>query len=92
MALFRRSTTTEPEPAPAPEVRDPSGRKSGPTPSRKEAEALRRQGRRMRELAGPRFVRYGECARDSVECAADAQAVGLILKRSFNIGCHHRTP
>ncbi len=43
MALFRRSTTTEPEPAPAPEVRDPSGRKSGPTPSRKEAEALRRQ-------------------------------------------------
>ena len=44
MALFRRSTTTEPEAAaPAPEVRDPSGRKSGPTPSRKEAEAARRQ-------------------------------------------------
>lgn len=43
MALFRRSTTTEPEPAPAPEVRDPSGRKAGPTPSRKEAEAARRQ-------------------------------------------------
>lgn len=43
MALFRRSTTAEPEPAPAPEVRDPSGRKAGPTPSRKEAEAARRQ-------------------------------------------------
>jgi hypothetical protein len=45
VALFRRgttpandgSTTTEPEP------RDPSGRKPGPTPSRKEAEAARRQ-------------------------------------------------
>jgi hypothetical protein len=43
VALFRRSTTAEPEAAPAPEVRDPSGRKSGPTPSRKEAEAARRQ-------------------------------------------------
>ncbi len=43
MALFRRSTTPEAEPAPAPEVRDPAGRKSGPTPSRKEAEAARRQ-------------------------------------------------
>ncbi len=43
MALFRRSTTTEPEPSPVPEVRDPSGRKPGPTPSRKEAEAARRQ-------------------------------------------------
>ena len=43
MALFRRSTTTEPEAAPAPELRDPSGRKAGPTPTRKEAEAARRQ-------------------------------------------------
>src|SRR3954451_9456248 len=39
VALFRRSTKgeAEPAPAPAPEVRDPAGRKAGPTPSRKEA-------------------------------------------------------
>lgn len=46
MAIFRRgngSTATTPGPeTAAPEVRDPSGRKSGPTPSRKEAEAARR--------------------------------------------------
>jgi hypothetical protein len=42
VALFRRSTDGEAEPAPAPEVRDPAGRKAGPTPSRKEAEAARR--------------------------------------------------
>jgi hypothetical protein len=49
VAIFRRGTsngstamTPDPEPA-APEVRDPSGRKPGPTPSRKEAEAARRQ-------------------------------------------------
>ena len=49
MAIFRRSTTPESHgssamaaPGPAPE-RDASGRKPGPTPSRKEAEAARRQ-------------------------------------------------
>ena len=49
VAIFRRGTssgstamTPDPQPA-APELRDPSGRKSGPTPSRKEAEAARRQ-------------------------------------------------
>lgn len=49
MAIFRRgtsngSTAMTPARGPAPsEVRDPSGRKPGPTPSRKEAEAARRQ-------------------------------------------------
>ena len=47
MAIFRRSTTpTSDSPtvtAAGPEPRDPSGRKPGPTPSRKEAEAARRQ-------------------------------------------------
>ena len=47
MAIFRRGTSngssampTATQPAER-EVRDPSGRKSGPTPSRKEAEAAR---------------------------------------------------
>jgi uncharacterized membrane protein len=55
VAIFRRGTTptsngsTAMKPGAAPatpevrEVRDPSGRKPGPTPSRKEAEAARRQ-------------------------------------------------
>ncbi len=52
MAIFRRGTTptsngsTAMKPAAGasePDVRDPSGRKPGPTPSRKEAEAARRQ-------------------------------------------------
>ena len=48
MAIFRRgtsngSTAVTPAETAAPEVRDPSGRKPGPTPSRKEAEAARRQ-------------------------------------------------
>jgi hypothetical protein len=51
VAIFRRGTTTTSDastttPAAtesARDVRDPSGRKPGPTPSRKEAEAARRQ-------------------------------------------------
>jgi hypothetical protein len=52
VAIFRRGTTptsngsTAMKPAAGPterDVRDPSGRKPGPTPSRKEAEAARRQ-------------------------------------------------
>jgi hypothetical protein len=50
VAIFRRTTTPTSNgssamaaPEPTPEVRDPSGRKPGPTPSRKEAEAARRQ-------------------------------------------------
>lgn len=46
MALFRRGSngsTATPAPEPQQETRDPSGRKPGPTPSRKEAEAARRQ-------------------------------------------------
>ena len=48
MALFRRGTTPANDgstttTAADPEPRDPSGRKPGPTPSRKEAEAARRQ-------------------------------------------------
>lgn len=43
MALFRRNSTDAPsDPDPFPTI-DPSGRKSGPTPTRKEAEAARRQ-------------------------------------------------
>lgn len=46
MALFRRSSSTDEAPAPTgPTVRttEPGGRKNGPTPTRKEAEAARRQ-------------------------------------------------
>lgn len=49
MAIFRRGASngstamTPPTSETATDVRDPSGRKPGPTPSRKEAEAARRQ-------------------------------------------------
>ena len=47
----------------------------------------RRQGHPVGTLATRRFVRYDECTQIAAEKAADAAALRLILKRSFNFGC-----
>lgn len=69
MALFRRNTSQNPEPEPddaLPSTISETGRKkAGPTPSRKEAEALRRQ-RVTRQLT-PKEARKEAAAKNRVE-------------------------
>ncbi len=69
MALFRRNTSQDPEPEPddaLTSTTSESGRKkAGPTPSRKEAEALRRQ--RVHKQLTPKEARKEASAKNRVE-------------------------
>ena len=69
MALFRRNKSQAPEPEPDDTlpsmISEPGRKKAGPTPSRKEAEALRRQ-RVTRQLT-PKEARKEAAARNRVE-------------------------
>ena len=69
MALFRRNTPQDPEPEPEDSlpgtISEPGRKKAGPTPSRKEAEALRRQ-RVTRQLT-PKEARREAAAKNRAE-------------------------
>ena len=69
MALFRRNKSQAPEPEPddalPSTISEPGRKKTGPTPSRKEAEALRRQ-RVTRQLT-PKEARKENAARSRTE-------------------------
>ncbi len=69
MALFRRNTPQDPEPEPDDAlpsmISEPGRKKTGPTPSRKEAEALRRQ-RVTRQLT-PKEARREAAAKNRAE-------------------------